>query len=83
MRKIVNYLAFLVVLLMAFMSIRYPENVRGLLGRKLNESAQIADRVILGVLLIGTGYLAVRQGIEDYRSRRNKNAKTRATNPSE
>ena len=72
MRKIVNYLAFLLALLMAYMTVKHPENVRGLLGRKLSESAQIADKVILGVLLIGTGYVALKQGIDDFRSQKKK-----------
>jgi hypothetical protein len=75
MKKIVNYLAFLFALLMIYMTSEYPESARDLLGRKLSAAAQVGNRFILGALLIGTGYLALRQGIEDYRARKNKKSR--------
>ncbi|WP_091059777.1 hypothetical protein [Opitutus sp. GAS368] len=81
MKTIVNYVAFLLALMMAFMTIKYPENVRGLLGQELSDSAKATDRIILGILVIGTGFAAVRQGIKDCRSRKNKKAPNQSAQP--
>lgn len=75
MRSRLSYLAFPMAVLLLTMSILHPENVRGNLGKPISETSWMVHLAILSVVVLGAGYLCVKQAASDLKGRRAKYTK--------
>lgn len=79
MKSRISYFVFPFAVLLLVMSILHPENVRGRLGKPISETSWMVHLGVLSVLVLGAGYLCVKQVATDLRGRRAKRIKGKAT----
>ena len=67
MKYLVNYIVFLFAVTAFVARILHPDSVRDLLGHRLSNNAHSLDLVFISMLLVGSGYLVLKQGREDWK----------------
>ena len=76
MRSRLSYFVFPMAVLLLAMSILHPENVRGRLGKPISETSWMVHLGVLSVVVLGAGYLCVKQLATDLKGRRAKRTKS-------
>jgi hypothetical protein len=66
MKHAVNYVGFILSVLLLHGAWSHPESVRGILGQRNGPDAYYADLVVLFVIVLGTGYLSFKQARRDW-----------------
>lgn len=81
MRSRLSYFVFPMAVLLLTMSILHPENVRGRLGKPISEISWMVHLGVLSVVVIGAGYLCVKQASADLKGRRARRTKNEPHKP--